>query len=93
VSQQSSFVCSVFYFSQRCLRKEVTYNILIEFGVHVKLVRLIKTCSNETYSKACTGKHLTETFPIQNGLKQGDALLPLLFSFAWKYTIMKVHEN
>jgi hypothetical protein len=31
------------------IRSEVLYNILIEFGVPMKLVRLIKMCSNETY--------------------------------------------
>jgi hypothetical protein len=44
--------------------------------------RLIKTCLNETYSKVRIGKHLSGSFPIQNGLKQGDALSPLLFNFA-----------
>jgi hypothetical protein len=34
------------------------------------------------YSKVHIGKHLPDNFPIQNGLKQGDALLPLLFNFA-----------
>jgi hypothetical protein len=29
-------------------------------------------------------------FPIQNYLKQGDALSPLLFSFAFEYTIRRV---
>jgi hypothetical protein len=43
----------------------------------MKLVRLIKMCLNETYSKVRIGKHLSGSFPIQNGLKQ-DALLPLL---------------
>jgi hypothetical protein len=33
------------------------------------------------------------TFPIQNGLKNGDALSPVLFNFALGYAIGKVQEN
>jgi hypothetical protein len=55
------------------LRREVLYNILIQFGVPMKLVRLIKMCLNETYSKVCIGRHVYDKFPIQNDLKQGDA--------------------
>jgi hypothetical protein len=41
----------------------------------------------------CVGKNLSDRFPIQNGLKQGDALSPLHFNFALEYAIRRVKEN
>jgi hypothetical protein len=72
------------------VRKEVFYNILIQIGVSMKVVWLIKMCLNETRSEVRIGKHLSDTFPIQNGLKQGNALSTLLFDFALEYAIRKV---
>jgi hypothetical protein len=74
-------------------RREVLYNILIEFGIPMKLVRLIKMCVSETYSRLRVGKYLYGTFPVKNGLKQGDALSPLLFNFALEYAIRRVRAN
>jgi hypothetical protein len=69
------------------------YNILIENGIPMTMVRLIKMCMNETYSRVRVGKHLSDTFPMKNGSKQGDVLTPLLFKFALEYVIRRVQVN
>ena len=62
--------------------REVLYKILVEFCIPMTLVRLIKICLNETYSRVHGGKHLSDMIPIMNGLKKGDTLSPLLSNFA-----------
>jgi len=75
------------------VRREVLYNILIEFGDPMKMVSLTKMCLTKTYSKVWVGKNLSDMFPIRNGLKQGDALSPLLFNFDLEYAIRRVQEK
>jgi hypothetical protein len=60
-------------FKKACdsVRREVLYSILIEFGVPMKLVRLIKMCLNQTYTRI--GKRLSGTVPI-----------PILDSKRWR---------
>jgi len=43
---------------------------------------LIKMTLIETYSRVRVGKNVSDSFPIRNGLKQGDALSSMLFNFA-----------
>jgi len=43
---------------------QVLYNILIEFGILMKLVRLIKMCLNETFSRVRVGKNLSDILPL-----------------------------
>ena len=44
----------------------------------------------EIYSRVWVGKNVSDRFPIRNGLKQGDALSPMLFNFALEYAIRRV---
>ena len=75
------------------VRREVFYTTVIEFVIHMKLVRLIKMCLTETYSRVRIGKNLSDMFPMRNGLKQGDALSPLLFNCALECAIRRVQVN
>jgi len=63
------------------VRREILYNIVIQFGIAMKLVRLIKMCLEGIYVRVWVGKNLSDTFPIRNDLKQGDVLSPLFFNF------------
>ncbi|KAJ4434646.1 hypothetical protein ANN_23210 [Periplaneta americana] len=82
-------------FKKACdsVKREVLYNILIEFAIPKKLVRLIKMCLSETYIRVRIGQFLSDAFQIHCGLKQGDALSPLRFNFALEYAIRKVQDN
>jgi hypothetical protein len=59
----------------------------------VKLVRFIKIRLNEIYSKVYRDKNLSDAFPAQNDLKQGDALSPLFFNFALEGAIRNIQER
>ena len=40
-----------------------------------------------------TGKYLPVVFPVENGLKQAEALSPLLLNFSLENVCKKVQEN
>ena len=50
-------------------------------------------CLTETFSRVRAGTNLYDIFLIRNGLKDGDALSPLLFSFTLEYAIRRVQVN
>jgi hypothetical protein len=63
------------------VRNEVLYNMLIEFGIRMKL---IKICFNEIYSNVPIGKQLSDDFTIQNGLEEGGVFNATTFQLYFK---------
>ena len=51
-----------------------------------KKVRLIKICLDNTQSKVRIGNYLSFSFPIENSLKQGDALSSIIINFSLEYS-------
>ena len=70
-----------------------SYKILIEFVIPWKLVMLIKMSLTETHSTVWVGKNVSDSFPFKNGLKQGDALTPLLLNIALEYANRRFQVN
>ena len=66
-------------------------NILIEFGIHMTLVRLIEMCLNETYSRVSIHKFLYYVLHMSG--RSQDALSPLFFIFALEYAVRRVQVN
>ena len=50
-------------------------------------------CLNGTKSRVRVGRQFSDTFEIHNGLKQGDALSPLLFCFVLEHAIKSLEDK
>ena len=70
---------------------EALHQLFADFNRAYSSVR--RMCLNETYSRDRAGRHLSDMIPIRNGLKQGDALSPLLFNFALQHAISRDQVN
>jgi hypothetical protein len=77
-------------FKKACdlVRRKYLYNISIEFGIPMKLVRIIK-CVNETCNRIRVSKYLSDMFHIKKWFARR-SLSPLLFNFASEYAIRRV---
>jgi hypothetical protein len=71
------------------VRREVLYNILIEFGITHKSGKVKKMCLTERYSTDLVRKHLSDMLPSKNGWTQ-DVFSPLLVNFALEYAMRRV---
>ena len=69
------------------------HNILMEFGVPITLVSLMKMGLNEPYSRVQVGEYLPDIFPIQKALNKVMLYRHCFSGFALEYAIKRVHAN
>ncbi|XP_060518453.1 uncharacterized protein LOC132697176 [Cylas formicarius] len=65
------------------------WEVMEELGFPKKLIRLTQICINGAKNKVRIGQELSDIFEVNNGLKQGDAISPLLFNISLEYVVRK----
>jgi len=66
---------------------------MAEFGFLAKLIALTEICMGGTKYQVRVDQTASEEFQVTTGLKQGDALSPLLFDIALEKVIKSVQYN
>lgn len=64
------------------MNKEFVLSMLMKIGFKEKFIMWIKTCICNPSFSTLMNVHPSPTFPSSRGLRQGDALSPLLFIIA-----------
>jgi len=75
------------------IEREKMFEILIRLGIPKKLVSMVQVCLKDSRGRVKIGNQMSETFNIHNGLKQGDALSPLLFNLVLEYAIKELQKG
>ncbi|XP_048481716.1 uncharacterized protein LOC125489586 [Plutella xylostella] len=72
--------------------REALFTILRNFKIPAKIVSMVEVATKESRMKVRVGGELTDEFAVVTGLKQGDALSPMLFNLALEHVLRGVLE-
>jgi len=75
------------------INRQQLWIALRNFGIPEKLVKMIEICNSNTYCKVRYQGELSPQFEVQSGLKQGDAMSPILFNQALEKVIGDIPIN
>lgn len=75
------------------INRESLWKAMEKLGVPAKITRMIKACIQYSKCRVKFNGQLSKTFMTDTGLKQGDALSPMLFNIALEEVIRKVLKS
>lgn len=73
--------------------RSTVWNEMIKLGIPSKLVRMVKTCMLDSRCKVKFNSGVSEEFTVNAGVRQGDALSPVLFNIALESVIRRIMQN
>ncbi|KAL4121257.1 hypothetical protein QTP88_013804 [Uroleucon formosanum] len=75
------------------IHRESLINILREFHFEDKLIKLIEISILETFAKVRVGNIITDPILVKSGLRQEDAMSPILFNIVVEKVIREINEE
>jgi len=66
---------------------------MVQLGIPAKLVRRVKACMQNSRCKVKFNSVLSEEFTVNTGVRQGDALSPVLFNIALESVVREILQN
>lgn len=75
------------------INRQQLWIVLRNFKIPEKLFKMIEICNSNTYCKVRYQGELSPQFEVQSGLKQGDAMSPILFNLALEKVIRDIPIN
>lgn len=68
-------------------------NVMVKLGIPNKIVRIVKTCMQNSWCKIKFNTKISEEFIVTTGIRQGDALPSTLFNFALESFVREVLKS
>ncbi|KAL4141519.1 hypothetical protein QTP88_004148 [Uroleucon formosanum] len=75
------------------VNRQQLWTALRNFGIPERLVKMIGICNSNTYCKIRYQGELSPQFEVQSGLKQGDAMSPILFNLTLEKVVRDIPIN
>ncbi|XP_066901312.1 uncharacterized protein [Halyomorpha halys] len=76
-----------------CAGRKELLKAMVKVGIPKKLIRLVKMILMNSTCQVKFRNSLSQEFSVENGLRQGDPLAPLLFNIALEVAIRSIRTN